>query len=100
MDHMNQPMHQIAVNLPVAFIKEGKRVVAYTPALDLSTSGKDIAEAKIRFNEIVGIFFKDILEQGTFNAVLSNLGWQKINSAWNPPVISQESVNVAMPAFA
>jgi hypothetical protein len=97
---MNQPMHQMAVNLPVAFIKEGKRVVAYTPALDLSTSGKDTAEAKMRFSEIVDIFFKDLLEQGTLNAVLSELGWQRINSAWNPPVISQESVSVAIPAFA
>jgi hypothetical protein len=97
---MNQPMRQIAVNLPVAFIKEGKRVVAYTPALDLSTSGKDEAEAKTRFGEIVGIFFKDLIEQGTLGAVLSSLGWQQINSAWNPPVISQKSVNVAIPVCA
>jgi len=96
---MNQPIRQMAVKLPVAFIKEGRRVVAYTPALDLSTSGKDTAEAKVRFNEIVKIFFKDLLEQGTLGTVLSDLGWQRINSAWNPPAISQESVNVAIPAF-
>jgi hypothetical protein len=97
---MNQPTHQMAVNLPVAFIKEGKRVIAYTPALDLSTSGKDEAEAKIRFGDIFGIFFKDLIEQGTLGVVLSGLGWQQINSAWNPPVISQKSVNVAIPACA
>lgn len=97
---MNQPIQQMMVNLPVAFIKEGGHVVAYTPALDLSTSGKDEAEAKVRFGEIVSIFFKDLLEQGTFNAVLSDLGWRQVNSAWNPPVISQESMSVAIPAYA
>jgi len=97
---MNKSTHQIAVNLPVAFIKEGKRVVAYTPALDLSTSGKNVVEAKTHFGEIVKMFFSDLLEQGALDSVLSDLGWKKINSAWNPPVISQESVNVAIPAFA
>ncbi len=90
----------MTVNLPVAFIQEGDQVVAYTPALDLSTSGKDEAEAKARFGEIVGIFFNDLLEQGTLDAVLSELGWRQINSAWNPPVISQESMRVAIPAYA
>lgn len=97
---MNQPIQQIAVNLPVAFITEGERVIAYTPALDLSTSGKDTAEAKVRFSEIVSIFFNDLLEQGTLDAVLSDLGWLRINSAWNPPVISQESVSVSIPSYA
>lgn len=97
---MNQPIQQMMVNLPVAFIKEGEQVVAYTPALDLSTSGKDTAEAKERFGEIVSIFFKDLLEQGTLDAVLSDLGWRQIGSAWNPPVISQESMSVAIPAYA
>ena len=35
-----------AIELPVTFMHEGDSVVAYTPALDLSTAGKDIAEAK------------------------------------------------------
>lgn len=88
------------VNLPVAFIKEDGQVVAYTPALDLSTSGRDEAEAKVRFSEIVSIFFKDLLEQGTLDAVLSELGWRQINSAWNPPIISQQSMSVAVPSYA
>ncbi|MFH1178556.1 MAG: hypothetical protein V1711_02460 [bacterium] len=97
---MNQSVHQLGVKLPVAFIKDGKRVIAYTPALDLSTSGKDVEEAKVRFGEIVRMFFSDLFEQGTLDSVLSDLGWEKSNSEWNPPVISQESVNVAIPAFA
>ena len=97
---MNQIAHHLELNLPVSFIQEGKKVVAYTPALDISTSGKNEAEAKQRFSEIVAIFFKDLIENGTVDAVLSELGWQKGQVAWNPPVISQRSVSVRVPAVA
>lgn len=94
---MNQFTQQMSVSLPVALIKEGGHVVAYTPALDLSTSGKDEAEAKVHFNEIVKIFFDDLIEQGTLNEVLTDMGWKRMNSVWNPPIISQQSVQVSLP---
>jgi predicted RNase H-like HicB family nuclease len=88
------------LNLPVSFITEGNQVVAYTPALDISTSGKDEAEAKARFSELVAIFFKDLAENNTVDAVLSELGWQKVAQQWNPPVVSQQSLSVRVPVFA
>ncbi|OGG93830.1 hypothetical protein A2609_01110 [Candidatus Kaiserbacteria bacterium RIFOXYD1_FULL_47_14] len=97
---MNHIAHHLELNLPVSFIQEGGQVVAYTPALDLSTSGKNEAEAKRRFSEIVSIFFKDLIENGTVDAVLSDLGWHKGQVAWNPPTISQESISVRVPAVA
>lgn len=97
---MNHIAHQLELNLPVSFIQEGGKVVAYTPALDISTVGKDEAEAKQRFDEIVAIFFKDLIENNTVDAVLSDLGWHKGPVAWNPPLISQQSVNVSVPAIA
>jgi hypothetical protein len=97
---MNQIAHHLELNLPVSFIQEGGKVVAYTPALDISTSGKDEAEAKRRFGEIVAIFFKDLIENGTVDAVLSDLGWHKGKVAWNPPVISQDLISVRVPAVA
>jgi predicted RNase H-like HicB family nuclease len=45
----------------VAILREGKRFVAYTPALDLSTSGKTQAEAKARFQEAAELFFEELL---------------------------------------
>jgi len=82
----------LEVNLPVSFLREGDKFVAYTPALDLSTSGKSFKEVQTRFKEIVGIFFEEIIEKGTINEVLVNLGWKKIQSKWTPPiVISQGS---------
>lgn len=94
------PMHQIEVNLPVSLITEGNKIVAYTPALDISTVGKDEIEAKTRFAELVNIFFADLVENNTVEAVLTDLGWIKEEQKWNPPVISQESINVRIPAFA
>jgi hypothetical protein len=93
-------MPQIEVNLPVAFIKEGEHVVAYTPALDISTAGKNEAEAKERFGELVRMFFADLVENNTVDAVLSELGWHKHEKTWTPPIVSQQSVNVRVPALA
>jgi len=97
---MNPTAHQLELNLPVSFIQEGGKTIAYTPALDISTVGKDEVEAKQRFSELVAIFFKDLIENETVDAVLSDLGWRKGVMAWNPPKISHGSVNVRVPAVA
>ena len=82
-------------NLPVSIIKEGKSYIAYTPVLDLSTSGKNYEEVKKRFSEIVNIFFEEIIKKGTIENVLKDLGWKKVQAKWNPPVlVSQESQNI------
>lgn len=81
----------LEVNLPVSFLKEGNKYVAYTPALDLSTCGNSYQQAKKRFAEVVDIFFAELIDNGTLEEVLSGLGWKKTQATWNPPVlISQE----------
>ncbi|HOQ15669.1 MAG TPA: type II toxin-antitoxin system HicB family antitoxin [Candidatus Paceibacterota bacterium] len=94
-------MNKVALKfqIPVSILKEDKKYVAYTPALDLSTSGKSYQEVKKRFSEIVNIFFEELIEKGTLEEVLQNLGWKKVQSGWDPPiVVAQESqtVQVAM----
>ena len=85
--------------LPVSILREGKRFVAYTPALDLSTSGKSYKEVKERFEEIVNIFFEELIKKGTLEEVLRSLGWKRIQAKWSPPiVISQESQTIRVPA--
>lgn len=93
---------QVEIELPVAFIEEGDTVIAYTPALDLSTSGSSRTEALKMFSEVVRIFFDDLMENNTADEVLPALGWTKadVKSSWQPPKISQESVGVKMPVFA
>jgi len=84
-------------NLPVSILREGKKYIAYTPALDLSTSGNTFDQAKKRFDEVVHIFFEEIMKENTTEQVLTELGWQKVNAKWNPPiVISNESQMVKL----
>ena len=84
-------------SLPVSILREGKKYIAYTPALDLSTSGNTFDQARKRFDEIVHIFFEEIMKENTTKEVLTELGWQKVNAKWNPPiVISNESQMVKL----
>lgn len=75
------------ISLPVVILKEGKHFVAYTPALDVATSGKTYEQVKERFTEIVEIFLEELVEKGTLNKVLSELGWQRRQKEWFPPVV-------------
>ena len=94
-------LKELRVKLTVSIIKQGKRYIAFSPALDLSTSGKSAAEARKRFQEAVGIFFEELEEAGNVAAVLSGLGWRKERRTWQPPhVVTQESVGVRIPAAA
>lgn len=90
----------IQVNLPVSILREGARFIAYTPALDISTSGRNYEEVKKRFNELVEIFFEEITKKGTLKDVLHELGWEKIHMRWMPPVVvSQELETIRVPAL-
>jgi len=87
--------------LQVSFIKEGDKFIAYSPALDLSTSGDTLEQVRKRFEEISTIFFEECVRMGTLEDVLQDLGWQKKTPAssfdlgWAPPVIiGQESQRI------
>jgi len=87
--------------LQVSFLKEGRRYIAYAPALDLSTSGKTLEEARKRFGEAAMLFFDELTRRGTLGEVLGELGWQKINRSWKPPmVVSQQSETIKIPVAA
>jgi len=71
--------------------------VAYSPALDLSTCGHDLEEAKKMFSEAVEIFFEELTEKGTLDEVLLGLGWTKKDDEIVPPMlIAQESIRVPL----
>jgi len=85
-------------NLPVSILREGKKFVAYTPALDLSTSANTYEKVRERFSEIVNIFFEELIKKDALEDVLRDLGWRKIQRKWSPPVVvSQESQTVRVP---
>lgn len=87
------------VQLPVTIFREDKYFIAYTPALDLSTSAESFEEVKKRFTEVVRIFIDELSEKGTVDKVLSELGWRKVQRQWVPPtLIAHESTSVKIPA--
>ena len=89
----------LEISLPVSILREGKKFVAHTPALDLSTSANSFEKVRERFNEIVNIFFEELIKRGTLEDVLQDLGWRKVQRKWTPPVVvSQESQTVRVPA--
>lgn len=88
------------VTLPITFLREGDAFVAYTPALDLSTVGDSLDEAKVRFDEAARLFFEEIIEKGTINDVLAELGWQRQNNQFIPPtVIANQTEQVTIPQY-
>ena len=93
--------NQLLFNLPVLITKQNKRFVAYTPALDISTSGKTEKEVRERFAEMARIFLEEIIEAKTVGDVLSELGWRKSDKQWTPPrLISSQSINLNIPVLA
>lgn len=88
----------VKYNLPVVFFREGKKVIAYTPALDLSTCGNSFDQAKKRFKKMVEMFFE---ETENVEDVLLECGWQKTTPSehWIPPTYIgeiQEEVRVPL----
>jgi hypothetical protein len=90
----------LSLQLAVDITKHGRKFVAYSPALDISTSGKSEKEAKKRFEELVEIFFEEVNTNSNLETVLQELGWKKVRKQWQPPKISHGSVDVKIPAAA
>jgi predicted RNase H-like HicB family nuclease len=78
----------VEARIPVLIFQEGRKVVAYSPAIDLSTFGNTEAQARKRFAEAAEMFFEEIAEMGTLENVLLECGWRKASkkSQWSPPV--------------
>ncbi|MEK7073811.1 MAG: hypothetical protein AAB960_00600 [Patescibacteria group bacterium] len=89
---------RLDISIPVSVFKEGTIYIAFSPVLDLSTSASSYALVKRRFDEVVELFFEELLDMGTVNDVLSNLGWVKTRTSWAPPIpVSHEMTNIGVP---
>lgn len=89
------------ISLPLVILKEGDEFVVYTPVLDLSTYGDTYEEAENRFQEAVTLFIEDLVEQGTLEEVLEDLGWKKVRKKWKPPVVvGHSSQKLSIPCAA
>jgi hypothetical protein len=83
-------------------MKEKGRYIAYTPALELSSTGTTPARAQENFSEALDLFFDELLAHGSLDQALRDLGWQKIDRHWQPPVevTKVTSVDFNVPAAA
>ncbi|MDR3642968.1 MAG: type II toxin-antitoxin system HicB family antitoxin [Candidatus Doudnabacteria bacterium] len=89
---------ELQAHLLVQIFKQGKEYVAYTPVLDLSTSGKTRAQAKRMFAEAVQIFFEELERMGTLNEVLTDLGWVKTGTRnWHAPQVLKQAFKIKFP---
>lgn len=99
---MSNPKIKInSVRLNVQFIKHKDGVIAYAPALDLSTVGKTLMKAQKMIHEAVNLFLEDLIDRGTLDKVLSNLGWIYRRSSWLPPQpIKEKAISLKIPTIA
>ena len=67
--------NKVEVNVEVALIKEGDYIVAYCPALELSSFGINEQDAQEAFEEALEIFFEETNQLGTLENILLDLGW-------------------------
>ena len=100
-------MHSIKMfqlKVPVLFTQENDLIIAYCPALDISSCGETATEAKKQFSNAVSLFLEELEEMGTLDQVLQELGWQKQESkrnAWLPPkLLKEEDINIKIPICA
>jgi predicted RNase H-like HicB family nuclease len=61
---MEMKMH-LEANLPVIIFKERNRFIAYTPALDISTSGKTFNQVRKNFSILINLFMQESIKKGT-----------------------------------
>ena len=62
--------------IPVYFFREEGMIIAFSPALDLSTCGLNIKEAQKNFTACLRIYLEETIKHGTLEKDLLNLGWK------------------------
>jgi hypothetical protein len=84
----NKMITHIEAKIPVLTFQEGHKIVAYSPALDLSSYGDTEQQARKRFAEVAMIFLNEIRRMGTMEEVLEECGWHKVpdQHTWSPPI--------------
>jgi len=73
--------------IPVVYFEEGLVVVAHCVPLDVSSCGKDLAEARLNIRDAIAGFLSTCEEMGTLEDVLEESGFVKQGEDWVPPVL-------------
>ena len=81
----------IIVGLHVKLVEEQGYFIAYCPALELSSYGKNVEIAKKRFEEEIAIFLTETERKGSLEKYLLKMGWTLRNKPipqYTPPEIN------------
>jgi hypothetical protein len=95
-DFIKKTPNAIIVGLHVKLVEEHGYFVAYCPALELSSYGKERETAKKRFEEEVAIFLTETERKGSLEKYLLKMGWTLKNKPipqYTPPEIDIDEHN-------
>ncbi len=67
---------KIKAKLSVIFFRSEIKHIAYVPALNLVAQGDSEQQAAKRIREVVEIYFRETIQDGTLKEDLKQLGWQ------------------------
>ena len=79
------------ITLDVLFLKEDHLIVAFCPALDLTSYGDDTKDAQAAFDDALQIFIEESVKRGSLEKQLLSLGWSMVKKPvlnYTPPTIS------------
>lgn len=89
---MKSTNFDIKGRIPVISYLEDDHYIVYTPALEITTQAKSLEDSKKRFDEAVSLFFEHIVEEGTLEEVLTDLGWKKQGKDWEAPTVIENTL--------
>ncbi|HRN27095.1 MAG: hypothetical protein IT276_11795 [Ignavibacteriaceae bacterium] len=98
-NHIQKSTDTIKLQVDVLIIKEEDYIVAYCPALELSSYGKTKSEAKAAFEVDIKIFIDETFKSGNLEKYLLKQGWtlQQIPELdYQPPHIPLSITNKAI----
>src|SRR5580658_3432246 len=77
---MAQALIQAQFTLIGCTKREGDWFIAYCPPLDITTQGRDEAEAKGNLKEAASLFIISCIERGTLDQALRELGFVRVGN--------------------
>jgi hypothetical protein len=87
------------IALTVQVWKEAGTHVAYTPELDISSSGKTVSRAKSRLREAVALFIEEAGRMGTLSDILEEAGFERPGRSYKPRrILTREKMQSTLPA--
>lgn len=66
---------KINIQIDVIFFKEDNQVIAFSPALELSTYGENLRDAKESFRTVFRLYLEETERKGTLIDDLLEHGW-------------------------